>query len=225
MNQSQKRLLIATVIVFFILLPSWFGHRMSQQRQQRQRAAAERRRHQEQARKQRRQQTPDSQGVGEGSKAPSKVPAAALAEFRATVGHAFDALRGQGIVAEPKFEEAVDGQVGKPAPRDDPPRVRLERVGHLPGEPGDPIPDMVVAGNYAYVTQHDELRVIDVSDPTRPCVVGILGFEDPATVRSISGQHLYGASGRLLFVDVSDPSAPRVASSCKLGFPTCGVAV
>jgi hypothetical protein len=91
--------------------------------------------------------------------------------------------------------QAVDGQVGKPAPRADPPRVRLERVGHLSGEPGDPIADLVVAGNYAYVTQHDELRVIDVSEPTRPRVVGTLGFKEPATVRSVSDRHLYVASG------------------------------
>ena len=34
-------------------------------------------------------------------------PASALAEFRATMGRAFDALRKQGIVAEPKFEDCV----------------------------------------------------------------------------------------------------------------------
>jgi hypothetical protein len=266
MNQRQKGLLMWIIFVCFIALPSFYGIRMIHQRQQRDRAVVDRMRHVRPAQVKNRKQTAGEQRPADTGTSPL-APRVALAEFRATIGRAFESLRKQGIVAEPKFEDCVrcavaamsdvleqrgapggvywhdqddagleqgedlmigfiargdgnaaaiaqklvaalkaeglavewdgsaeqrvtvkvpwskpqdaQGQVGKPAPRSDPPRVRLERVGHLPGQDGDPIPDLVVVGNYAYVTQANELCVIDVSEATRPRVIGRLGFDDP----------------------------------------------
>ncbi len=96
------------------------------------------------------------------------------------------------------------------------------RVGHLP------LPlytrDVAVIGDLAYVASYDHLRVVDVSDPTDPQLIGSAAL--PAgysTTLAVAGNHAYlGAvsSGRGLHAfDVSDPTAPYLTSSVDTADP------
>src|SRR5262245_18979105 len=162
MNQTQRGLLMSIIFLFSIAFPNFYGIRMIQQRQQKNRAVVDHMR-QEQLAQMRKQQEP--------------VTAPALS-LTVTVAYRVPWTKPQ----------HGDGQIGKAA-ASDLPRVRLERVGHLPGEVGDAIPDLVVSGKYAYLTQQHQLRVIDLSEPTKPHAV--VKLDNAATVRSISGTYIY----------------------------------
>ncbi len=71
-----------------------------------------------------------------------------------------------------------------------------------------------VSGNYAYVADVIRLRVIDVSDPASPFIVG----SGPGLAEDVfvSGDHAYVASGSLglRVIDVSSPANPSLVGSC-----------
>jgi hypothetical protein len=80
-----------------------------------------------------------------------------------------------------------------------------------------------VSGRYAYVVDQgsDDLKVIDVSDPSAPSVVGSLslGLAAPTSVY-VSGRYAYVVdqnSDDLKVIDLSDPSAPSLAHSLAIG--------
>ena len=90
------------------------------------------------------------------------------------------------------------------------------QVGHLP------LPlhtrDVVVVGDLAYVANYNLLRVVDVSDPTDPQLVGSAAIPGGYSSNlAVAGNHAYmGAvsSGRGLHAfDVTDPAAPVLTSS------------
>ena len=78
-------------------------------------------------------------------------------------------------------------------------------------------------GAYAYAAAGDTLRIVDVSEPTRPAVRGALAV--PGRIWSIhpAGARLYLAGGLngLHIVDVSDPDAPALLAT----HPTAGQAL
>ena len=81
----------------------------------------------------------------------------------------------------------------------------------LVGQVGGPIFAVDVQGQYAYVGIGPRLTVLDVSDPTRPAVVGQSNVL-PYTVRDIhiAGHYAYVIvwySG-LRIIDISDPAIP-----------------
>ena len=77
-----------------------------------------------------------------------------------------------------------------------------------------------VSGNYAYLAANDEgLKVIDVSNPASPSVVGSCSMVCPADVY-VSGNHAYvtnnaeGVNGSgFEVIDVSNPASPLVVGS------------
>lgn len=82
--------------------------------------------------------------------------------------------------------------------------------------------ELAVSDGYAYVATEDELRVLDVSSPSRPAVggqqdipSGISPFIEPVGI-SLVGQYAYIPCARadaLLVVDVSAPSDPKLIGS------------
>jgi len=75
---------------------------------------------------------------------------------------------------------------------------------------------VVVSGRYAYVVDSasDDLKVIDVSDPSAPSLVGSLGIGTFPVSVYVSGRYAYVTDpGGLRVIDVSDPSAPSLAGS------------
>jgi hypothetical protein len=72
---------------------------------------------------------------------------------------------------------------------------------------------LVVAGHLAYVGSPDGLRVIDVSIPSRPVIVGQLAGVERIMGLSLAGDILalvtYDQDTALVLVDVQDPTTPR----------------
>jgi hypothetical protein len=103
------------------------------------------------------------------------------------------------------------------------------------------ITDVTVSGSYAYVAALD-FKVIDISDPGAPTVVGTVGFpfNQPAGV-AVSGSYAYVTdpygydpestqSGRLRIIDISNPASPTQVGSVhstggKVWGPASGIAV
>ncbi|HLB95304.1 MAG TPA: hypothetical protein VJK26_00125, partial [Patescibacteria group bacterium] len=72
---------------------------------------------------------------------------------------------------------------------------------------------VAVSGNYAYVgTTDNNFKVIQVSDPTKPSVVGSLTLGETINGITISGTKAYVSAGTvgLVIVNVSSPSAPNI---------------
>ncbi len=76
--------------------------------------------------------------------------------------------------------------------------------------------DVAVSGNYAYVTEYESLKVVDVSDPSAPRVERVVRTADLSTdgSGSISGITIVGSlayiqGDGLYVVDISNPLNPR----------------
>jgi len=77
--------------------------------------------------------------------------------------------------------------------------------------------DMIVEGNHAYLVDYNAgLRVVDISDPTSPIVVGSLPMQ--ALSVDVSGDYAYLAAefDGLVIVDISDPADPIQIASYNL---------
>jgi hypothetical protein len=99
--------------------------------------------------------------------------------------------------------------------------------------PGDPIqtgfleiwasPNSVyVSGRYAYVVDHgtNDLKVIDVSDPSTPSLAGSLDIGEHPNSVYVSGRYAYvvdSESDDLKVIDVSNPNAPMKVGSLTIG--------
>ena len=105
----------------------------------------------------------------------------------------------------------------------DPANPKLVRT--LVVEPGSVVARVHVAGKYLYATNSLRVSVIDISTPATPVVVGtkLLGTLDEGPI--VSGSFLH--NGRLVcvdawglyFVEVSDPTRPRLAETMSLPLP------
>jgi hypothetical protein len=74
-------------------------------------------------------------------------------------------------------------------------------------------------GSYAYVGGIDvggqaSLRVVDVTDPTLPVVVGVVPIAEPIGDIAVSSRYAYLAAGGLRVVDVSIPESPVEIGFC-----------
>ena len=80
---------------------------------------------------------------------------------------------------------------------------------------------VAVDGDYAYVSADNELRVVDLSEPTRPAVRGSLSVIGRIYFIYVVDQTVYLASGLdgLHIVDVSNPSSPRPPPTSRDCFP------
>ena len=78
-------------------------------------------------------------------------------------------------------------------------------------------------GAYAYAAAGDTLRIVDVSEPTRPALRGALAVSGRIWSIHPAGARLYLAGGLdgLHIVDVSDPDAPTLLAT----HPTAGQAL
>ena len=87
----------------------------------------------------------------------------------------------------------------------------LELLSTLEG-PADLV---AVDGDYAYVSAANELRVVDLSEPTRPAVRGSLSVIGRIYFIYVVDQTVYLVCGLdgLHIVDVSNPSSPRLLST------------
>jgi hypothetical protein len=112
----------------------------------------------------------------------------------------------------------------------DPAHPRI--VGSL-GGPGDPwgvgaaqpaLGGLAVVGGYAYVATTEDavpesqLRVIDVSNPGLPRLVGRAGFAGGAHGVAVSGGFAYvtGDNPGLRVIDIGDPQRPRLVASVQI---------
>ncbi len=73
--------------------------------------------------------------------------------------------------------------------------------------------DVAVEGNYAYIPS-DSFRVIDVSDPVAPIIVGACGIPSLGLGVVVEGTHACVAAGGLHVIDISNPTAPIVIGFC-----------
>jgi len=91
-----------------------------------------------------------------------------------------------------------------------------------------------VSGNYAYTAVgytvgYDDLRVVDVSEPTNPTEVG--SYDAPGNGRDVyvsdNIAYLANGTGGLRVIDVSEPSSPAELDSFEMGqwFPAMSVYV
>ncbi len=78
--------------------------------------------------------------------------------------------------------------------------------------------DIALAGDYAYLPQHNEgIHVIDLRLPASPRLVATLPMEQDATEIRISGDRAVVSAARIQVYDLSDPAAPRLLSQAALG--------
>jgi hypothetical protein len=72
-----------------------------------------------------------------------------------------------------------------------------------------------VVGSYAYVGDWEGLKVIDISNPSSPQVVGSVGTPQSISNLIVSGQYAYVTSWESFFgvINISDPSNPFIAGS------------
>lgn len=87
---------------------------------------------------------------------------------------------------------------------------------------------MEISGNYAYLAGADfgmngRLRIVDISDPSNPAVVGSTYTEGISSGLAIRGNYAYMANytGGLRIVDISNPTAPTEIGA----FDTEGLAI
>lgn len=86
-----------------------------------------------------------------------------------------------------------------------------------------------VEGNYAYVSTSSAFKIIDVSNPAGPAIVGSLVLPGDTGSEGLTkqGNYVYVANGfsGLAIVDVTNPTAPTLAGTGSTGDNTFDVAV
>ena len=89
---------------------------------------------------------------------------------------------------------------------------------------------IAVSGNYAYVLDRgiEDLKVIDISNPSSPSLQGSLGIGSFPTSVAVSGNYAYvvdAGSKDLKVIDISNPSLPSLQGSLGLGLFPNSIAV
>ncbi len=87
--------------------------------------------------------------------------------------------------------------------------------------------DISISANYAYVANGLSFRVVDISNPAAPILVGSVDNRNWAIDLAISGNYAYVADGNsgLQVIDISVPSSPVIVSSVDTPGQASGVAV
>jgi hypothetical protein len=75
---------------------------------------------------------------------------------------------------------------------------------------------LAVLGNYVYIANYADFKVVDVSDPRNPVLTGTYDTPDIAFDVAVLGDYAYIAtSSRGLFIlNISDPANPALAGNC-----------
>ena len=99
------------------------------------------------------------------------------------------------------------------------PSINPVSVGNLPlGAPTA----ITVSENFAYVVsdgREDDLKVIDISDPTAPSLRGSLAIGNDADAVAVRGNYVFTLSNNLKVIDVNDPNNPLLVNSIGVGGP------
>jgi hypothetical protein len=105
------------------------------------------------------------------------------------------------------FRDAMLGIIDVANPRAPIP-VRFLPLEFVPG-------DLAVSGSVAYAPDRNGLRVLDVSDPTRPVSVSAVSTPGPVTALHVVGNTIYAAAGNsgLLVLDATIARAPRLVGA------------
>ncbi|MBU0507670.1 hypothetical protein KKH27_02365 [bacterium] len=103
--------------------------------------------------------------------------------------------------------------------------LNVQRLGQLSSGDGFAW-KVAVAGDYAYVANENNLKIIDISDPYAPSETGSLGLSAAYSV-AVSGSYAYvGCWYHLRVIDISNPAVPLEVGSCSIfGGPVRGLAV
>jgi hypothetical protein len=91
----------------------------------------------------------------------------------------------------------------------------------MPDDPGN----VVVEGQYAYVSCGSVLQVLDISNPGAPIAVGTVSTPGGGRALTVAGDYAYVAGGYLNVVDISDPEAPTCVGRVDTRASASGVAV
>jgi hypothetical protein len=100
--------------------------------------------------------------------------------------------------------------------------VRLEQVGHITAGVNDPFLSLAIQGKTAYLVQGNSetpkrLQVVDLSEPTKPRILGSCPLTAYAMRLAVSGSHVYVLDEpNFRAFDVSKPAMPREIGACKL---------
>ncbi len=86
---------------------------------------------------------------------------------------------------------------------------------HISAVDGGAAYDITIEGNYAYVGGYNGLRILDITDKTKPIEVGRIDTPGTARKPAINGNIVYLADfdSGLQVIDVSDRSNPKIISS------------
>ena len=81
--------------------------------------------------------------------------------------------------------------------------------------------DMDLAGNYAYLADHDSLRILDISSPPNPVEVGSINISDNPSYGAVEvaeniAYTTFYTSSQIHIIDVSNPTAPIEVGSYDL---------
>lgn len=128
--------------------------------------------------------------------------------------------------------EAVHPDPGEPTPAGvaDPPVANperlsfdLKRLGQIRAAADEPFLSLAVRDVAAYLVQGNvetgkHLRVVDITVPTRPQIVGSCALGIEAAALAATDRHVYVLDEpHLKVIDVSDPTRPHEVGACELG--------
>ncbi|WP_370573568.1 PGF-pre-PGF domain-containing protein [Methanomethylovorans sp.] len=101
--------------------------------------------------------------------------------------------------------------------------ANVELVSHLGGDNYD----VVVAGNYTYLGQGQDLVVLNVTDDTKPLETGRTVTPSVVYGIALSGNYAYAANGNsgLTILDITNASSPKITGSNATGGIAYGVEV
>ncbi len=88
-------------------------------------------------------------------------------------------------------------------------------VSFIPDAGGNKI---FVSDNYAFCATNEGLRIIDITYPSNPMVIGVCSLSTPCYQIYVSGNYAYLGGGNLYIVDISNPYNPFIVSQYPAAF-------
>src|SRR5688572_7494559 len=95
----------------------------------------------------------------------------------------------------------------------------------LAGQIGGECRDAALAGNFAYISEGPNFKVLDISNPAQPVLVGKLLLADLINRIVVSGTVAWVANSQkgLVAVDISNPAAPQARGSLQFPGPAASL--
>lgn len=96
--------------------------------------------------------------------------------------------------------------------------IPLVQRGSLASANFSDVNDILVQGNYAYISGNNRVTIVDISNPLSPGVVSSISY-DSAYMMDMQGIYLYvtNRDHNVAFIDVSDPTLPVLAREYLIG--------